>query len=115
VAEANRALIVCQIESAAAVEAVAEIAAVPGVGGLLIGRADLAMSMGVDGPRHPQVLAAVDQILAVAQAQRLPVVMAVGADSEVAEFTARGAQSFIVGSDQSLLRQAAGRLPGLLA
>lgn len=114
VAEADRTLIVCQIESAAAVEAVAEIAAVPGVGGLLIGRADLAMSMGVDGPRHPQVLAVVDRVLAVARARGLPVVMAVGADAEVAEFAARGAQSFIVGSDQSLLRQAAGRLPGLL-
>lgn len=116
VAEADRSLVVCQIESAAAVEAVAAIAAVPGVGGLLIGRADLAMSMGVDGPRHPQVLAAVNRVLAVAQAQRLPVVVAVGAegaDAEVAEFAARGAQSFIVGSDQSLLRLAAGRLRGL--
>ena len=36
------------------------------------------------------------------------------AGQRLAEFAARGAQSFIVGSDQSLLRQAAGRLPGLL-
>lgn len=114
VAEADRSLVVCQIESAAAVEAVAAIAAVPGVGGLLIGRADLAMSLGVDGPRHPQVRAAVERVLVVAREHALPVVMAIGQDAEVAEFAALGAASFIVGSDQSLLRQAALRLRGLL-
>lgn len=114
VAEADRSLVVCQIESAAAVEAVDAIAAVPGVGALLVGRADLAMSMGLDGPRHPQVLAATDRVLAAARARGLPVVMAVGQDGEVAEFAARGASSFIVGSDQSLLRQSALRLRGLL-
>jgi len=114
VAEADRSLVVCQIESAAAVAAVELIAAVPGVGGLLIGRADLSMSLGVDGPRHPAVLAAVERILSVAQAHRLPVVMAIGQDSEVAEFAAQGASSFVVGSDQSLLRQAASRVRGLL-
>lgn len=114
VGEADQSLVICQIESAAAVEAVAEIAAVSGVAGLLIGRADLSMSMGVDGPRHPQVMAAVLRVLAVARAHALPVVMAIAHDDEVAEFAALGACSFIVGSDQSLLRQGASRARQLL-
>ncbi|MDE2372500.1 MAG: aldolase [Burkholderiales bacterium] len=115
VAEGDRSLVVCQIESEAALAAVDAIAAVPGVGALLIGRADLALSLGVDGPRHARVLAAVDRIIAAARERGLPVIMAIGADAEVAEFRARGAQSFIVGSDQSLLRGAASRLRTLVS
>lgn len=106
-AEADRAVIVCQIESGPAVEAVEAIAATPGVGALLIGRADLALSLGVDGPRHPQVMAACARIIAAAQAHHLPVVLVCGATDEMAEFAALGADIFVIGSDQSLLRKAA--------
>lgn len=110
IAESDRSLVVCQIESGEAVENVDAIAAVPGVGGLLIGRADLALSLGLDGPRHPQALAAVTRIVAAAAPHRLPIVVACANDAEMAEFAAQGAHSFIVGSDQSLLRQAGAKL-----
>ncbi len=52
--------IIVQIETAAAVEAAGEIAAVDGVDGLLVGPADLSASMGLLGQQsHPDVVAAV--------------------------------------------------------
>lgn len=54
----DQALIICQIESPQAVENAAGIAAVPGVDGLFVGRADLALAMGLDDARHPDVSAA---------------------------------------------------------
>ena len=54
-----------QIESAAAVDAAAEIAAVDGVDGVLVGPADLAASMGLPGQQsHPDVLSAVHEVFA---------------------------------------------------
>jgi len=114
IADADQAVVICQIESGPAVEAVEQIAAVPGLGGLLIGRSDLALSMGLAGPRHPLVAAAVTRTVAAAKANNLAVIIACGSDAEVAEFAAQGASGFIVGSDQSLLRQAGGKLRGLL-
>jgi 2-keto-3-deoxy-L-rhamnonate aldolase RhmA len=114
-AEADRSLVICQIESPAAVEAVDAIAQVPGVSALLIGRADLALAMGEDGPRAPAVHSSTQQVIACARRQGLPVMVAAGQAAEVAEFQALGASAFIVGSDQSLLRQAAAGLRGLLA
>lgn len=69
VREANESLLVmCQIESRAGVEAVAEIAAVPGVDMLFLGPFDLSANMGFMGePDHPEVRAA---IAAVEQAAR---------------------------------------------
>jgi len=110
IAAADRAIIVCQIESPAAVEAVFDIAAEPGVAGLLIGRSDLALSMGVDSPGHVDVMRAVQTIVAAARQHRKSVMVALGRADEMAEFAAVGATSFIVGSDQSLLRDAAAQL-----
>lgn len=52
-----------QVESRDAVDAAAEIAAVDGVDGVLVGPADLAASMGVPGqPGHTDVVAAVHRV-----------------------------------------------------
>ncbi len=51
--------LIVQIETRAALDALEEIAAVPGVDGLFIGPADLAASLGFPGePSHPEVKAA---------------------------------------------------------
>ncbi|MDQ4214671.1 HpcH/HpaI aldolase/citrate lyase family protein [Microbacterium capsulatum] len=58
-----------QIESGDAVEHAAEIAAVEGVDGVLVGPADLAASMGLPGQQtHPDVLAAVRRVFAAVTA-----------------------------------------------
>lgn len=110
VARGDQCAIVCQIESAAAVREVEAIAAVRGVSALLIGRLDLALSLGVEGPAHPAVLAAVRRIVAAARAVKLPIVVAIGSHLEMADMHREGAHAFIIGSDQSLLKEAAGGL-----
>jgi 4-hydroxy-2-oxoheptanedioate aldolase len=60
-----------QIESMRAVENVEEILAVPGVGAIFIGPADLAQSLGVRSD-HPDLEAAVQRVLAATQARNIP-------------------------------------------
>lgn len=99
--------LMAQIESVAAVEAAADIAAVDGIDGLFVGRADLALSFGEVDARGAPVLAATRRVLDVALAAGKIAGMAVGTRGERDEFAAWGAHWFVVGSDQSLLRQAA--------
>jgi 2-dehydro-3-deoxyglucarate aldolase/4-hydroxy-2-oxoheptanedioate aldolase len=69
-ARANReVLIIAQIETAAGVENVERIAAVPGIDILWIGHNDLTNSMGIAGQfAHPDYLAAVARVLAAGKA-----------------------------------------------
>jgi len=107
IAAGDQAVLMCQIESRAALEAAADIAAVPGVAGLFVGRADLALSMGLSDSRAPEVMAATTTILqATIRAGKVPGV-ALGAPSERDEFEQMGATWFVIGSDQSLLRKGA--------
>ena len=103
----DRSVVVCQIESVAAVENAARIAAVPGVHALFRGRADLALSMGLQAAQHPQVLEAAQRVIRDALGAGTPVGMVVGSNAEREKYRALGVRWFIQASDQSLLRQAA--------
>lgn len=103
----DEAQVICQIECDAAVQDAEAIAAVPGVGGLFVGRADLALSMGLDNPRDPRVLEATRHVLAIARKAGKHAGMFVAGNAERDEFAALGADWFIVSSDQTLLRQGA--------
>lgn len=103
----DQAQVICQIESEAAVQAAEAIAAEPGVAGLFVGRADLALSMGLDSPRHERVLQATRHVLDTARRAGKHAGMFVAGNAEREEFAALGADWFIVSSDQTLLRQAA--------
>ncbi len=107
VAAVDGCFLLTQIESTAAVEAAEAIAAVEGVDGLFVGRADLALSMGEPNAKSPAVLAATERTLAAARRAGKVAGMAVGSAAERKEFAPLGAQWFVVGTDQSLLRQAA--------
>ncbi len=62
-------MVLALVESRAGLEHVAQIAAVPGVDVVHIGPSDLSMSLGHLGqPEHPEVQAAIDRIIAAAQA-----------------------------------------------
>ncbi|MEO7243007.1 MAG: aldolase/citrate lyase family protein [Variovorax sp.] len=106
----DEALVVCQIESPLAVQNAKQIAALPGVAGLFVGRADLALAMGLDDSKHPDVTVATERTIETAlQAGKLAGVFT----SNVAErdqFAAKGANWFVCGSDQALLRQGASTL-----
>lgn len=98
--------IFCQIESPEAVEAAADIAATDGVAGLFVGRADLALAMGLTDSRAPEVLAATQRVLDAAKDAGKWAGIHVANSLEREQFTKQGANWFVIGSDQSLLRGA---------
>lgn len=103
----DASLVVCQIESRTGLDKVEEIARVPGVSALFIGRGDLAQSLGVTSARDPAVMDAVLRICSACAAAGVPVVVALDGEQELAAFHALGVDGYVVGTDQSLLRRAA--------
>jgi 2-keto-3-deoxy-L-rhamnonate aldolase RhmA len=107
IAQGDRNIVVCQIESVQAVENAARIAAVPGVGGVFIGRADLALSMGLDNAQDARVSEATEGVIRAALDAGKVVGMFVGSNAERDKYRALGVRWFVQASDQSLLRQGA--------
>ena len=100
-------LVIAQIESETAVGSVQDILNVEGIDGIFIGRADLALSFGLDDPKHARVSQATEHALKCARSAGKIAGIAVGNVTERDTFAAMGADWIVVGSDQSLLRQAA--------
>ncbi len=73
-------LTVLQIENREGVENIEEIASVPGVGVIFIGPADLSNSYGVSS-NHPDMVAAIDRVLAACQANDVPCGITTSANS----------------------------------
>lgn len=96
-----------QIETAAGVEAAAEIAAVDGVDAVFVGPSDLAASLGLLGQQtHPDVTAAVERVFRAVKGAGKPV--GVNAFDPVAAdaYLAAGADFVAVGADVALLARA---------
>ncbi|WP_223626371.1 HpcH/HpaI aldolase/citrate lyase family protein [Microbacterium sp. EST19A] len=96
-----------QIETAAGVDAAAEIAAVDGIDAVFVGPSDLSASMGLLGQQtHPDVVAAVEKVFAALKAAGKPV--GVNAFDPVAAeaYIAGGADFVAVGADVALLARA---------
>ncbi|MDJ0859038.1 MAG: aldolase/citrate lyase family protein [Dinoroseobacter sp.] len=102
---------ILQVESAAALAAAPEIAAVDGVDCVFIGPADLSADMGFPGQAdHPEVEAAIATALpAIAAAGAAPGILAFNEDA-AARYLSYGAQFLGVGADVSSLRGALLRL-----
>ena len=93
-----------QIESEAAVAAVAEILKVDGVDGIFLGPSDLAASMGLLGQQeHPKVRAAVEHCLAAATAAGKPAGVNAFNPATAKSYLAAGAAFVLVGADVALL------------
>jgi 4-hydroxy-2-oxoheptanedioate aldolase len=104
----DRACLLVQVETEAALGQVREIAAVEGVDGVFIGPADLSASMGYLGqPSHPKVRARIeDGIRAIAACGKAPGILCT--DEQLAHhYISLGAQFVAVGVDTSLLAGAA--------
>ncbi|GGM43768.1 HpcH/HpaI aldolase family protein [Microbacterium saperdae] len=96
-----------QIETAAGVEAAADIAAIDGIDAVFVGPSDLSASMGLLGQQtHPSVVAAVEHVFSAVQAAGKPV--GVNAFDPVAAdaYIAAGADFVAVGADVALLARA---------
>jgi 4-hydroxy-2-oxoheptanedioate aldolase len=90
---ADEVFLAVQIETAEALDAVEEIAAVPGLDSLFVGPTDLSAALGVLGRfDHPELLAAVDRIVATARARGLSVGVGVGSSELAAAMVRRGVQ-----------------------
>lgn len=93
-----------QIETAAAVEAAAEIAAVDGVDAIFVGPSDLAASMGLLGQQsHPDVIAAVTRTFDAAHAAGVPVGVNAFDPAVAQTYVDAGADFIAVGADVALL------------
>lgn len=96
-----------QIETAAGVEAAAEIAAVEGVDAVFVGPSDLAASLGLLGQQtHPDVVAAVERVFAAVRATSTPVGVNAFDPAAADAYLAAGADFVAVGADVALLARA---------
>jgi 2-keto-3-deoxy-L-rhamnonate aldolase RhmA len=102
--------VIAMIEDPEALDDIEAIAAVDGIHGLFIGRGDLTVALGAAAMDSPEILEDVQRIVAAARAARKPVCMMAANAAEAASFATLGATSFIVSSDQGLLRQAASKV-----
>ena len=96
-----------QIESAVAVEAVEEIAAVDGVDALFVGPADLAASMGLIGQQsHPDVVEGVMRSIRAGAEAGKPVGVNAFAPADADRYLAAGAAFVSVGADVAIVARA---------
>lgn len=103
---ANReTFLALQIEDVEAVEAVDEIAAVPGYEILFAGPADLSNGYGVTGQaRHPKVMQAIEKVATAAARHGKWWGMPVASIEEAATFAEMGGRFFNFGGDYSWIR-----------
>jgi 4-hydroxy-2-oxoheptanedioate aldolase len=93
-----------QIESTAAVDAVADILKVDGVDAIFVGPSDLAASMALLGQQeHPEVRAAVEHCLAAATAAGKPAGVNAFNPDTAHHYLDNGASFILVGADVALL------------
>ena len=102
--------VVCQIEDREALQNIDAIAATPDIDCLFIGRADLAVSLGVESLDAPVVQAAVRTVCEAGRRQGVAVGLFLPDARQVAAYREMGVSVFVVGSDQSLLQGAAREL-----
>jgi 2-keto-3-deoxy-L-rhamnonate aldolase RhmA len=105
----------CQIEDAAALDHLDEIAAAPGVDCLFLGRADLALSLGVAGPDHPKMREAIAATADAARRHGCALGAYLGDTGEIGAFLDLGATVLVVGADQSWMMSQGRAIRGALA
>lgn len=110
---ANQTVItIVQIEQREALDNLDAILAVPGLTSIVVGPNDFAASLGFTGqPRHPDVLRAIEQVIAKARAAKIPMGIAVGDDPEVlTDWIRKGVSWLSIAADFALLLRAATQL-----
>ena len=109
VADANqRSLVIVQAENIRAVECIEQIAAVPGIDGVLIGPYDLSASMGLMGQiDHPHVVEAIDRVTAVCLRAGLKLGIFGVTPAAVRPYLAKGYTFLVAGVDTIMLGKGA--------
>jgi 4-hydroxy-2-oxoheptanedioate aldolase len=116
-AAANRALLtVVMLETPAAIENAAAIAAVPGVDALLIGTNDLAAEMGIPGEfGHARIVAACESVIAACRgANKWAGIGGVYTGDLLGRYVGMGVKLVLAGGDSGFLMEAAGARAALV-
>jgi 4-hydroxy-2-oxoheptanedioate aldolase len=102
-------LCLCMIETAEGVQSIEKIAATPGVGGLLIGPADLALSLGEElvFKISPQALEVIDRVIAACNANNIVSAMATMGPDNAKAMMERGIRMVALGADMLHVRMGA--------
>ena len=107
---ADRAQVLVQIEHPDAAAQAGAILAQDGVDGIVVGRADLAIAMGESDTASPKVEKVVLAIFSAVRASGKIKGVVVSSEAERRRYAQLGANWYIMGNDQSLLRSAARQL-----
>ncbi len=100
-------IVIAQIEDTEGHANIAEIAAVSDLDAVFIGRADLSVSMGCDDIDSPAVVAATEAILAASNNAGMASGIFLPTAKDIGKFRKLGASLIAIGTDQSLLADAA--------
>jgi len=104
-------LVVIQAESTTAVERIDELAATPGLDAIMIGPADLSISLGIPGQTdHPDFERAVERVAQACAARGIASGMFVGDPERIKRYLRLGLRLFSCGGDIGLIRQAGSEL-----
>ncbi|WP_253485829.1 HpcH/HpaI aldolase family protein [Natronocella acetinitrilica] len=105
VCSGDETAVICQIEDPEGVQNAQLIAQVEGVDALFIGPLDLAHSLGADSVREPVVREACEHIARAACGAGKAAAIFLSDPSDKAYYQELGVTLFIIGSDQSMMRQ----------
>ncbi|MFE2734924.1 HpcH/HpaI aldolase/citrate lyase family protein [Streptomyces sp. NPDC056723] len=103
------------IEHAKAVSHIDAILDTPGLDGIMVGPADLAVSMGhLHDLNHPAVKAAIDKVAAACERHSVPFGIFAPAEASARMWTRRGARFVAVGADTQFIDQGVARTKSLI-
>ncbi|MDB5872969.1 MAG: aldolase [Ramlibacter sp.] len=102
----SAATVIAMIESQESAHDIAGILAADGLDGVLVGRADLAVSLRDRTPDTRLAAALIERVIAAAVAAGKPVCIFAANVGETEGFLRQGVTAFIVSSDQAMLRSA---------
>jgi 2-dehydro-3-deoxyglucarate aldolase/4-hydroxy-2-oxoheptanedioate aldolase len=101
-------LIIIQIETARAVENVADLVSVPGVDVALIGPADLSVSLGVPGEsEHPKMIEAIQRVVDACQKAGVAASAHLGSVEQLGFWHQRGMRCLVCSTDSGFMHAAA--------
>ncbi len=109
-ASAAQSTVIVQIEDPEAIDAIDDIAQVPGIDALFVGRVDLTVAYGADSQDDPRVIEAVAAVCDAGRRHARPVGMFLSRPEDVAIWRAKGANLFLLGSDHGFLLAGAAEL-----
>lgn len=100
----NQTVVIVMIEHVDAIANIAEILTTPGLDGILVGTADLAVSMGhLRDPNHPEVVATINEVLRECQRLTFPFGIFAAAEAAARDWVSRGATFVPIGGDVQYL------------